>query len=89
MVGWHHRLDAHESGQAPGVGDGQGSLAFCSPLGCKELDTTEQLNCTEKVKISLLKISEGVTLCPPSDVCVRSFLCLFSYFNKTLLHKSS
>ena len=27
-----------------GVGDGQGSLACCSPWGCKELDTTEQLN---------------------------------------------
>ena len=25
-VGWHHRLNGHESEQAPGVGDGQGSL---------------------------------------------------------------
>ena len=31
----------------PGVGDGQGSLACCSPWGCKELDTTEQLNWTD------------------------------------------
>ena len=31
MVGWHHQLDGHEFGQAPGVGDGQGSLACCSP----------------------------------------------------------
>ena len=30
--------------QAPGVGDGQRSLACCSPWGCKEVDTTEQLN---------------------------------------------
>ena len=30
--------------QAPGVGDGQASLACCSPWGHKELDTTEQLN---------------------------------------------
>ena len=44
MVGWHHRLDGHESEQAPGGGDGQGSLASCSPWGCKELDMTEQLN---------------------------------------------
>ena len=43
MAGWHHRLDAHESEQAPGDGEGQGSLAFCSPWGRKELDTTEQL----------------------------------------------
>ena len=44
MVGWHHRLDGHEFEQAPGVGDGQGSLACCSPWGCKELDSTERLN---------------------------------------------
>ena len=30
MVGWHHQLDGHEFEQAPGVGDGQGSLACCS-----------------------------------------------------------
>ena len=47
MVGWHHWLNWHEFQQAPGVGDGQGSLACCSPWGCKELDTTEQLNWTE------------------------------------------
>ena len=41
MVGWHHRLDGHESEQAPEVGDGQGSLACCSLWGCKESDTTE------------------------------------------------
>ena len=46
MVGWHHRLNGHEFDQAPGVGDGQGSLS-CSPWGCKELDTTEQLNWTQ------------------------------------------
>ena len=37
-------LDGHEFEQAPGVDDGQGSLACCSPWSCKELDTTEQLN---------------------------------------------
>ena len=31
--GWHHRLDGHEFEQTPGVGDGQGSLACCSPWG--------------------------------------------------------
>ena len=44
MVGWHHRLDGHEFEQAPGVGDGQGSLACCSPWGHTKLDMTEQLN---------------------------------------------
>ena len=37
-------LGGLEFEQAPGVGDGQGSLACCSPRGRKELDTTEQLN---------------------------------------------
>ena len=44
MVGCHHRLDGHEFEQALGVGDGQGSLACCSPWDHKESDTTEQLN---------------------------------------------
>ena len=43
-VGWHHWLYGHEFVQAPGVGDGQGSLACCSPWGPKESDRTEQLN---------------------------------------------
>ena len=41
MVGWHHQLEGHEFEQAPGVGDGQGGLACCSPWGCKESDMTE------------------------------------------------
>ena len=41
MVGWHHRFNGNEFEQAPGVGDGHGSLEFCSPWGHKELDTTE------------------------------------------------
>ena len=44
IVGWHHRLNGHEFEQAPGIGDGQGGLAWCSLWGCKELDMTEQLN---------------------------------------------
>ena len=44
MLGRYHRLDEHEFKQAPGVGDGQGSLACWSPWGHKELDMTEQLN---------------------------------------------
>ena len=46
MVGWYHWVDGHEFEQAPGVGDGQGSLECCSPRGRRELDTTEQLNWT-------------------------------------------
>ena len=44
MAGWHHRLEGHGFGQTPGVGDGQGGLAYCDLWGHKESDTTERLN---------------------------------------------
>ena len=47
MVGRHHWLDGHEFEQAPRIGDGQRSLACCSPWGQKESDMTEQLNWTK------------------------------------------
>ena len=40
MAGWHHQLDGHEFEQAPGDGDGQGSLVGCSPWSRKESDTS-------------------------------------------------
>ena len=43
MAGWHHQLKGYEFEQAPGDGEGQGSLACYSPWGCKESDTTKQL----------------------------------------------
>ena len=44
IVGWHHQLNGHEFEQALGDGDGQGSVACCSPWGRKKLGTIEQLN---------------------------------------------
>ena len=58
MFGWHHWLNGHKFEQALGISDEQGSLACCSPWGCKESDTTEQLNWTE---LSVLK-SRAITL---------------------------
>ena len=52
MVGWHHWLDRHEFEQAPGDGEGQGSLSCCSPWGYKESDMTERLN--KKAPVNLL-----------------------------------
>ena len=50
MVGWHHRLNGHEFEQALGVGDGQGSLACCSPLGCRvRHDLATKLNYIRKI----------------------------------------
>ena len=43
MVGWHHWLIGHQLEKIPGDGEGQGSLVYCSPWGCKEPDRTERL----------------------------------------------
>ena len=48
MVGWHHRLNGHEFEQAPGDGEGQGSLVCCSPQVTKKSDATERLNNNNK-----------------------------------------
>ena len=47
MTGWHHQLDGHEFEWTLGVVDRQRGLACCDSWGCKELDTTEQLNWPE------------------------------------------
>ena len=44
MAGWHHQLNGHEFKQTQKDSEGQGSLACCSPQGCKESETAEQLN---------------------------------------------
>ena len=46
LVGWHHQLNGHEFEQSLGDDEGWGSLAYCSPWGHKESDTTERLNTT-------------------------------------------
>ena len=60
MVGWHHWLSGHGFGWTPGVGDGQGGLAYCSSWGRKELDMTEWLNWTDYVWGFLLSASSLV-----------------------------
>ena len=57
MVGWHHWLDGHEFEQALRVGDGRGGLACCSPWGRKESDTTQWLNWSEYISLSILTLS--------------------------------
>ena len=53
MVGWHHQINGQEFEQAPVDGEGQGSLACFSPLGCKELDMTELLNKNKLMEFNL------------------------------------
>ena len=59
IAGWHHRLEGHEFGWTPGVGDGQGGLKCCNSWGREESDTTEQLNWTE---LSLIDFTSWVSL---------------------------
>ena len=54
MVGRYHCHKGHEFEQAPGAGEGQGSLACCSPWGRKESDTTERLNSNKRSQDHLL-----------------------------------
>ena len=59
MVGWHHWLNWHEVEQTPAIGDGQGSLACCSPWGYKESDTTEWLNWTDEKSLLVGKYPDA------------------------------
>ena len=81
MVGWHHWLDGYGSGWTPGVGDGQGGLACCGSWGCKESDTTEQLNWTELNWKSIeLEIQREISWIPNTNIdMVKSNRPLFSF----------
>ena len=67
LVGWHHRRDGHVIGWTPGVGDGQGGLACCSPWCGKESDTTEWLNWTELNLCPYFKSILLAVVFPPSS----------------------
>ena len=69
-VGWHHRLNGHETEQAPGGREGQGSLAGCSPWGRRESDMTERLKnevASKPPSCSAGKLFFLISLC--SELC--------------------
>ena len=70
LVGWYHLLDGHEFEQSPGVGDGQRSLACCSPWGHTEFDRTEQLNWNELTPVLLPRKSHGQRSLAGHSPCV-------------------
>ena len=78
MVGWHHQFNGYDFKQAPVVGDGQGSLACCSPWGCKRIGhyrTTElNLNSFDNVH-SFYNMSITLSRLIPSLSCGCYFTC--------------
>ena len=85
MVGWHHQLDGHEFEQAPGICDGQGSLAYCSPRGCKESNMTERLNRTDSMHtdLELCYLPNGLTLFLIKSLLIGLIICfVFVYFKE-------
>ena len=76
MFGWLHRLYGHEFEQAPGFGDGQGSLVCCSPWGYKELDMTAWQNWT---KLSIMKKLYYISQELQHALCfrIKGFFCFF------------
>ena len=82
MVGWHHQLN----GLTPGAGDGQGSLACCSPWDHKESDTTKQLNWTKPEKYHW-----NMNTCSQSESLLEEILVYMSksqYVHYNSLEKS-
>ena len=74
MVGWHHQLDGHAFEQTLGDSKEQGSLACCSPWGCKESDTTYQLNNNERIfNIASMDYIIFLLDSSVSKVCILSF----------------
>ena len=81
---WHHQLNGHEFEQTPGDSEVKGSLVSCSPWGCKQSDTTEQLNWKihtififQETLNQWVQFSSVAQLCPtlcnPMDCSTPSF----------------
>ena len=76
MVGWHHQVNGHKFEQTLGVGDGQGSLACCTPWGCKESDTLERLNNNLCVPSPTQTYPRSLLWCCPKVAPVRPWFFL-------------
>ena len=75
MVGWHHRFNGREFEQTLGDGEEQGSLACCSPWGCKESDVTERLKNNNNIPL-FVYTTFCLSIHLPKDIWVVSGLFL-------------
>ena len=78
MVGWHQRPNGYEFEQALGESEGQGSLVYCSPWACKELDMTEWLNSNKGLLNKFGCFGGGVVL---EWCCFCKGQAIFSFFS--------
>ena len=85
VVGWHHWCNAHELGQALGDGEGQGSLACCSPWGAEESDTTWWLNKMRRDGQETLQHTPPTEDLHPPFLDFNSYLGLFYHKYMTFL----
>ena len=81
MVGWHHQLNGHEFEQTLGDGEGQKSLAYCSPWGLKESDMTSWLN-NNKYEFTVFLLPQFLILLPIS-LYTSDILASWMTSNKT------
>ena len=87
IVGWHSRLNGHESEQALGDGEGQGSLACFSPWGHKESDTTEWLNWSYCYKYWTIFLTFYYCINRNEHLLENSFIHIFKIFFNGKLQK--
>ena len=78
MFGWHHWLNGHEFEETQGNSERQGRLECCSPLGCKELDTTERLNNNKNIYVYLY-------ICIYIDMFFKWLNEIFSHYETSLV----
>ena len=81
MVGQHHQLNGHEFEQTLGDSEGQGSLACCSPWGCKESDMTWQLNNNKKSSV-LRTVPSSIFIKYLLNDCILSTIFSALKYNK-------
>ena len=77
MVGWHHRLNGHESEQTPGDSEGQGNLTCCHPWGSQRSDMTQRLK-NKRTTVLLFEKMYIQVFCPILDWVVFLLLSYMS-----------
>ena len=87
LAGWHHQSNGHELGWTSGDGEGQGSLACCSPWGHKELEMIGQLNNNNISKAAAFTC--WVSICTPQILGIpgRGFSIGIENFTKIWMGK--